>query len=1012
MKLQQYLLSAVLLAVALAVMAIPVSADMTTIAQGGDVFIGEAGLDITTPMGGFTQAAWFTPGTDPLTDTPSAVYTIPISSQSSYYINPTLYEGKVGNWYRWDGGSNRGNVSFNVVDPAISIKIWDQDTDLDVTGQSIPIGNYGNFRIETNLYTITTRPGYANEGFITIKVQSPEGGIYTSLYESDLVQLPLTDLKVDQDLWYWEAKGVSGDGWYTAQLYNYARVYKDGLYKVWAQSNVNGIKDNYKNPSGGDYTGKTVSVQKSVTLESKPLTLTPNKASLIRGNPFSVEVSGDPNTVYIVWIQYECEKLSGLECEQPPMVVFGQEGIEQDLQYMYDCACFECNGCIVNLFDVLAEYPEENYYYAIVTTNETGMATMEFQTSLDTMEGTYTIGGLMVEDDLCTEPHIPTEASVTIYMGEIDFNLYVYGQITSQTYLGEKIWIRGTNTDPSGWVYLFMTGPCQPCEGVDLSATNTVVYGDPDTFTKVEVESDGSWEYLWDTSNLKIDLGDYTIYAASKPNDAPSLEGVACNDCEDVEYSCAAWAKKPLTFLDPEIIADIHPKVLSIECCEEPDIIVSGYATGIREDECESCPCKNAYVAYWVFGENKVAGEKYIFNTVEPECPNGEFSFNIKDDINALRLLPGTYTVIVQHPMYNHKLDVIPDTSPLMFTQYWWWVYTWDTSKTYVVSATPVVWSKLFQIDGTGRLVGTAASDALIAGLNDPNIDDTYLVLTFKVESNTATMADFSGMPTSGSAPLEVQFTDISKGLPPTAWLWDFGDGMGTSTLQHPTYTYQNAGTYDVTLTVTGPAGTSSITKNDYITVGTGPTPTVTPTVSPTPGGSEIDLNPGWNFISTPKRLADGYNTAGVVFGGVDTGGRSIYLYDASTGMWDSMSASSLVKPLDGIWIYSVYPIDIPLTFKTGGADLPPTKWVYQGWNAIGFSDTTPVSARMTLLSVDNPPNVKWSQVIGYNSASQSYESAIFNADPSYNTLMQPTKGYWLYMTGQYPPWELAAISA
>ncbi|MBN1167590.1 MAG: PKD domain-containing protein, partial [Methanospirillaceae archaeon] len=37
-------------------------------------------------------------------------------------------------------------------------------------------------------------------------------------------------------------------------------------------------------------------------------------------------------------------------------------------------------------------------------------------------------------------------------------------------------------------------------------------------------------------------------------------------------------------------------------------------------------------------------------------------------------------------------------------------------------------------------------------------------------------VADFSGTPTSGTAPLTVQFTDLSTGGP-TMWAWDFGDG-------------------------------------------------------------------------------------------------------------------------------------------------------------------------------------------------------------------------------------------
>ena len=78
--------------------------------------------------------------------------------------------------------------------------------------------------------------------------------------------------------------------------------------------------------------------------------------------------------------------------------------------------------------------------------------------------------------------------------------------------------------------------------------------------------------------------------------------------------------------------------------------------------------------------------------------------------------------------------------------------------------------------------------------------------------------ADFSGTPTSGYAPLAVQFTDLSTGAP-TSWSWDFGDGSGTSTEQNPSYTYSVTGTYTVTLTVANAYGSDLMQKVDYITV-------------------------------------------------------------------------------------------------------------------------------------------------------------------------------------------------
>ena len=77
--------------------------------------------------------------------------------------------------------------------------------------------------------------------------------------------------------------------------------------------------------------------------------------------------------------------------------------------------------------------------------------------------------------------------------------------------------------------------------------------------------------------------------------------------------------------------------------------------------------------------------------------------------------------------------------------------------------------------------------------------------------------ANFIANPTSGERPLTVQFTDQSTG-DVTSWSWSFGDG-GTSTQQNPSYEYTDAGDYTVSLTVTGPVGSDTETKTDYIHV-------------------------------------------------------------------------------------------------------------------------------------------------------------------------------------------------
>ena len=82
-------------------------------------------------------------------------------------------------------------------------------------------------------------------------------------------------------------------------------------------------------------------------------------------------------------------------------------------------------------------------------------------------------------------------------------------------------------------------------------------------------------------------------------------------------------------------------------------------------------------------------------------------------------------------------------------------------------------------------------------------------------------VASFSGTPTTGIAPLTVQFNDTSTNTP-TTWNWNFGDG-GTSTLQNLTHIYNTNGTYPVFLNATNAAGSNTFTQSNYITVGSGP---------------------------------------------------------------------------------------------------------------------------------------------------------------------------------------------
>jgi PKD repeat protein len=84
-------------------------------------------------------------------------------------------------------------------------------------------------------------------------------------------------------------------------------------------------------------------------------------------------------------------------------------------------------------------------------------------------------------------------------------------------------------------------------------------------------------------------------------------------------------------------------------------------------------------------------------------------------------------------------------------------------------------------------------------------------VLTSCQPNEDPPVASFNCDKTSGNVPLTVNFTSTSQGKI-SSFSWDFGDG-GTSTDIDASHTYNNAGSYTVQLTVTGPGGSNSSSK-------------------------------------------------------------------------------------------------------------------------------------------------------------------------------------------------------
>ena len=96
--------------------------------------------------------------------------------------------------------------------------------------------------------------------------------------------------------------------------------------------------------------------------------------------------------------------------------------------------------------------------------------------------------------------------------------------------------------------------------------------------------------------------------------------------------------------------------------------------------------------------------------------------------------------------------------------------------------------------------------------------------ITQNVVVNNAPQVSFtSSGPTTACGSLTVNFVNNTTGGGGNSYTWNFGDGIGTSTLQNPTYTYTTPGTYTVTLSAAVGSCSDVDSLVNYITVTPGP---------------------------------------------------------------------------------------------------------------------------------------------------------------------------------------------
>jgi hypothetical protein len=141
--------------------------------------------------------------------------------------------------------------------------------------------------------------------------------------------------------------------------------------------------------------------------------------SITRGSRFTVTITGLPNSSYYIWIPHT-STMTGEPHDQPPVISDSQMNVMQDPvdgpwpigSYQYN------NGDGMTVRDDIppstADMPNTRYY-ALVTTNNEGQATVEFLTSFNTKLRSYSVKvespKSIDSDNLLVELHVRSRSA-------------------------------------------------------------------------------------------------------------------------------------------------------------------------------------------------------------------------------------------------------------------------------------------------------------------------------------------------------------------------------------------------------------------------------------------------------------------------------------------------------------------------------------------------------------------------------------------------------------------------
>jgi len=537
-------LMVVAMVLAAALVVAPAAArEITT--SGANIYVGEEEVNFNaTAYPGAVRLVHYTDRTAEATD---KIFTLVGGNVTEF--TPGIPTGT----YYLDTGTKAGELaSFNVQNPEATLDVvLDNSRKDSVNGKSVTKNTVLAFKLGTNVDTTVNAR-------INIDLTLPGGGVTNNFSTVGLTRV---------------ATG--------------ATVYVDPISLLDAEAGTYTAVAKWDKKT--DFYGKGYD-SKAVTFEvtSKDLAITSNKDSLVRGNSFTVTITGESNTVYYLYV-----KDAG-SVNYPWMIE--QNGVN-----------FTTN--------VAAGVNVPPKAQANVTTNAAGTRSVQFKTDQNTKDQSFTI---RVENPVDTKGKYD-EVKVKVEAGSVT----ITSSGTGTYYIGEEITLSGTNTEGKK-VYLFMTGPNLASSGVNIERPDLRVKTGEGNSTQVNVEADDTWSKKWNTAGLSLDAGSYTIYAVSADRDK--------DDLSKAKYSTASISLRS---------GFITATTSGATVAKGDKLTISGTAQGNPD---------NVYV--WIFGKNfyGTPNSRDLHAESVPVESDGTFEYELESG-DTKDLAGGQYFVVVQHPM-------------------------------------------------------------------------------------------------------------------------------------------------------------------------------------------------------------------------------------------------------------------------------------------------------------------------------------------------------------------------